>query len=981
MFLSIFIKIFFIIIIGMNCFISDSCAGDYNLTPYFYNTIGKIEPLDYYDVAITGDKNGNIYSLDLYRRQIKKMSNSGELIAEFSLEKGWYRNITVDDAGNLYVVDALGCKIRKYSTYGELLITWGEKNDQPGGFSYPQGICIDSMQRVIVVDGKTQITAFNQEGVLLWNTLDTVPVNGKLNGPQAVAVGPDGNLYVADTGNRRIVKFTSEGNFIKVIKQDLVAPVGISVASDGSIVVHCRKQLLSQVGEPQLYKLSPDGNLLLSWGNKGREAGQLWEAHGIFIGHDDTLWVAGFQGHNIVHYDLNENILEEWDDHNIAGGEFSQFKGAVVGKGGKLYLTDFWNHIVQVFDRYGNFQFWWGDRGQGDGQRFNFPRYTAYDENGNIYVSDDREIRKFDQYGEFQSRFGWITFPGGIAVDQFGNCWVTESDENRIIKFNHNFEIEQYVESDDIPGGLNHPCGIRIGTNGKIYVADTLNHRVLRLDNNGNFEMAWGSYGTDEGEFMAPRGLAVDSMNRIYVSESWGGKVQVFSPDGDYLFGWGTKGTEPGQFRSIYEIALDGDYFLYAPSSSLAGSLQKYALVPNFVVSGKPAYVSGSDLGVYIWSEDSRIWHVRWSSDGSEHVFSGTLHSTSPIVGINKINFENSEDFVTTTSHKIDFTATEMDFEDGIDVIVAGDGIITFDFKIDGEVVPEHVHIGSNDEIPTSLPLPLKIVESEEIILIGKPKYTPAQDAGYFLWQDAGDGQWHLRWSGDSVRTYYYNGVLTSSLGFTSVQEYSYEANDVLEAGGAVISFSGYAGQGEDGIDFYAPAGAQISFDLFMDDSHQPNFVHVGQSGACSASIPFSFLTAGGVEDIAPAGCPSYTPAQDAGYFLWQDAGDGQWHLRWSGDSIRTYYYNGVLTSSLSFTSVQEYSYEANDVLEAGGAVINFSGYAGQGEDGIDFYAPSGAQISFDLFMDDMRNTGNVQIGLDNLSPSILPFSLINSDD
>ena len=95
------------------------------------------------------------------------------------------------------------------------------------------------------------------------------------------------------------------------------------------------------------------------------------------------------------------------------------------------------------------------------------------------------------------------------------------------------------------------------------------------------------------------------------------------------------------------------------------------------------------------------------------------------------------------------------------------------------------------------------------------PTYIPAQDAGYFLWQSADEG-WHLRWSGDSIKTYVYEGTISSSGGISSFSTHSFEANDWVSTTPSGLSFWGPAGAGEDGIDFYVPAGSQLIFDIHL---------------------------------------------------------------------------------------------------------------------------------------------------------------------
>jgi sugar lactone lactonase YvrE len=949
--------------------------------PVFQSHIGLLKPLEFYDIAVTTDINENIYLVNLFKKTIQKRSKNSDLVFEFSLHDTWPRNVTIDSVGNLYTIDSVECKIRKYSKNGELLLYWGDKKSQPGGFVYPQGITIDNQQNIIVIDGVTQITKFDTEGNMIWNNMNYPTNEGVLKDPQAVVIGNNGHIIVADTGNDRIAEFDDSGNYITSIGSEiLTAPVGVTTSPNGDIFVHDRKQFLTDVGYPQIYKFTSQGTLLSSWGNKGHDPGELWEAHGITIGPDNSLWVAGYHGHNVVRYDLNGDLIDEWYDNNIVGGEFAQIEGARVGNNGRLYVVDFWNQNIQVFDRYGEYISTFGERGQGDGQCFNFPRFTASDLDGNIYISDDREIRKFDENGKFIARSDVIIFPGGIEIDSFGDVWVTERGKNQVRKYSSSLDLKQIISSYEIPGGLNSPYGICQGLNNKIYIADAYNHRVIRLDENGNYEMEWGNWGSNQGQFQSPVGIAIDSKGNIFISETWGDRIQVFSPEGKYLYGWGEGGEGPGKFGDIFELSLDGDYFLYAPDHGVTqGIVHKFALVPDIDTIGRPDYVAGKSLGYYIWSDNSRMWHIRWSSDGIQNLFEGTIHSTSNILGYELISYEQDFDFVEYSSNRIDFLSKEANGEDGMDIIVDGSGIITFDVKINGEPKPYLIKIGSNGEHPDSLPLPFLSKDSENLNPIGRPIYTPAKMVGYFIWQDADDGEWHIRWSGDSIRTHHFNGSITSSGGFTDVETYSYESNDYLQPGAAILIFDGYAGAGEDGIDFFVPIGSQVSFDIFVNDIYEPTTVHVGANGASPESIPFALLSAGAVADISSLGHPSYIPAQDRGYFIWQDADDGEWHIRWSGDSIRTHHFNGSITSSGGFTDVETYSYESNDYLQPGAAILIFDGYAGAGEDGIDFFVPIGSQVSFDIFVNDIYEPTTVHVGANGASPESIPFALLSA--
>lgn len=54
--------------------------------------------------------------------------------------------------------------------------------------------------------------------------------------------------------------------------------------------------------------------------------------------------------------------------------------------------------------------------------------------------------------------------------------------------------------------------------------------RVQKFDSNGKFITKWGSYGSDDGEFIDPEHLAVDSEGNVYVSDRTNNNIQVFKP-------------------------------------------------------------------------------------------------------------------------------------------------------------------------------------------------------------------------------------------------------------------------------------------------------------------------------------------------------------------------------------------------------------------------------------------------------------------
>ena len=90
------------------------------------------------------------------------------------------------------------------------LAEWGYKGDADGQFGGPSRIAVDSTGYIYVADTiNHRIQKFTSEGesILQWGGGQT-NYNGEFNGPWGVAVASDGSVYVADTNNHRIQKFT-----------------------------------------------------------------------------------------------------------------------------------------------------------------------------------------------------------------------------------------------------------------------------------------------------------------------------------------------------------------------------------------------------------------------------------------------------------------------------------------------------------------------------------------------------------------------------------------------------------------------------------------------------------------------------------------------------------------------------------------------------------------------------------------------------
>jgi uncharacterized repeat protein (TIGR01451 family) len=271
-----------------------------------------------------------------------------------------------------------------------------------GGFNQPFGVGVDGASNVYVADsGNNRVQKFTSSGGLIttWGSIGSG--DGQFNSPRAVAVDGSGDVYVVDTNNHRIQKFTSSGGFIT------------------------------------------------KWGSIGSGNGQFNFPRGIAVDGSDNVYVADANNERIQKFTSSGAFITAWGSAGSGNGQFAFPSGVAMDGSDNVYVADSVNHRIQKFTSSGTFITTWGTAGTGDGQ-FNTPRSVALDEAGNVYVSDtfNNRIQKFDSSGNFTAKWGTsgsgngqFNAQQGIAVDGSGNIYVADSGNNRIQKFGPAFRL------------------------------------------------------------------------------------------------------------------------------------------------------------------------------------------------------------------------------------------------------------------------------------------------------------------------------------------------------------------------------------------------------------------------------------------------------------------------------------------------------------------------------------------------------------
>jgi DNA-binding beta-propeller fold protein YncE len=206
--------------------------------------------------------------------------------------------------------------------------------------------------------------------------------DGEFDSPTGIAVDGNGNVFVADTGNGRIEKFSSTGAFLSTIgttgsgRGQFAQPNGIAIDRAGNIYV-------AEAGNHRVQKLAPDGTFIAEW--KGPELG-FYGPRRIAICQDDSIYVVD-QGHNrIVKFGPDGEVLASWGSKGGGAGEFNDPTSVVVDPAtNKVYVADPCNKRIQVFDSNGKFLAKWSVPQWG--QPVGFEDLSIDSRTGRLYAS------------------------------------------------------------------------------------------------------------------------------------------------------------------------------------------------------------------------------------------------------------------------------------------------------------------------------------------------------------------------------------------------------------------------------------------------------------------------------------------------------------------------------------------------------------------------------------------------------------------
>jgi hypothetical protein len=474
--------------------------------------------------------------------------------------------VFVDVSGNIFIADRDNSRIREVMAgTGNIQTVAG--NGTPGfvdnvlatsaEFNVPFGVFVDRSGNIFIADQNNnrirevvQATGFIQtvagNGLAGFSGDGGLATSAELLLPQGVFVDRSANIFVADHHNNRIREVVQATGFIQTVagigtpgfsgdggpatSAALNFPAGVFVDGSGNIFVvdngNLRiREVMATTGIIQT--VAGNGKFDLSGDGGPATNAQIDSPFGVSVDGSGNIFIGGSPAN------IRQFVASTGKIQTVAGNGTSGFSG---------------------------------DGGPATSARLGFPFGVSVDGSGNIFIADqvNNRIREVTQAtGIIQTVAGngtlgrsgdggpatsaELTFPVGVFVDDFGNIFIADQDNNRIQEVVQATGFIQTVAGNGTLGfsgdgglatsaELNFPAGVFGDVSGNIFIADTSNSRIREVmagtgviqtvAGNGTFGFSGDGGPATSAGLNFPYGVSVSSSGNIFIADTGNSRIR-----------------------------------------------------------------------------------------------------------------------------------------------------------------------------------------------------------------------------------------------------------------------------------------------------------------------------------------------------------------------------------------------------------------------------------------------------------------------
>jgi DNA-binding beta-propeller fold protein YncE len=282
------------------------------------------------------------------------------------------RGLAVAPDGSLYIADSRNNRIEHFDATGNIIQNIGQKssgcpyaatpplNVPIGTFCEPWDVAVSPDGRWIYVadtwNHRIQKLSANGTPVKTWGSPNYDPVSSGpfgLWGPRGVIVDSQGHVLVADTGNKRIVVYDSDGNFISQFGEggtgagQFDEPVGMAIDDQGNLYVadtwNQRIQVFLPNADKQTYTVS------FQWDIAGWSSQSLDNKPYLAVDQRGHIFASDPDSFRILEFTTSGEFVHAWGSYGTSPENLGMPSGISVDSQGRVLVSDMANNRLMRF--------------------------------------------------------------------------------------------------------------------------------------------------------------------------------------------------------------------------------------------------------------------------------------------------------------------------------------------------------------------------------------------------------------------------------------------------------------------------------------------------------------------------------------------------------------------------------------------------------------------------------------------------------
>lgn len=430
---------------------------------------------------------------------------------------------------------------------------------------------------------------------------------------EGVAIDKEGDIWIADTENNRIIELWSGGTEVRRTfgsfgsgKGQFDKPGGIALDPSGNVWV-------ADTDNNRIQEFTDEGTFIRAIGSLGEGNGQFEEPHGIAVDSTGHVWVADTDNNRIQELTSEGSYMLQYGTAGVGNEQFKQPRGIAIDKEGNIWVADTGNGRVQELSHEGVYVRQFGRGGnpkpceEKEGKMIcqgSWPYGIALSSSGDVWTSEWWKVEEFSSTGAALGHFGasgrgegQFANLQGLALDHENNVWLADFGNSRMQEVSSAGSFIRQYPAAETPSTFNDPKAMIQTSTGNWLISDTDNNRVQEVSGSGillrqSFWQAektegiavdpenyvWFSGDSSEGGLMSreteslgplystsgpgsirldePAGMAFSGKN-MYIADSGSDRIVETKEYTNYLRQFGTAGSGNGQLSKPHGIAID----------------------------------------------------------------------------------------------------------------------------------------------------------------------------------------------------------------------------------------------------------------------------------------------------------------------------------------------------------------------------------------------------------------------------------------